>query len=38
MKLKPKGCRFDTTEKIQAESQRVFDTLIEEDFQVAFQK
>jgi hypothetical protein len=32
MKLKLKGRRFDTTEKIQAESQRVMD------FQEAFQK
>jgi hypothetical protein len=28
MKLKVKGRRFDTTEEIQAESQRVFDSLI----------
>jgi hypothetical protein len=27
MKLKTKGRRFDTTEEIQAESQRVLDTL-----------
>jgi hypothetical protein len=26
MKLKLKGCRFDTTEEIQGESQRVLDT------------
>jgi hypothetical protein len=26
MKLKPKGRRFNTTEEIQAESQRVLDT------------
>jgi hypothetical protein len=38
MKLKLKGCWFNTTEEIQAESQRVLDTLIEEDFQEAFQK
>jgi hypothetical protein len=38
IKLKPKGRRFDTTEKIQAESQRVLDTLTEKDFQEAFQK
>jgi len=38
MKLKLKGCRFDITEEIQAESQRVFDTLVEKDFQEAFQK
>jgi len=37
MKLKLKERRFDTTE-IQAESQRVLDTLIERDFQEAFQK
>jgi len=38
MKLKLKGHRFDTIEVIQAESQREFDTLIEKDFQEAFQK
>jgi hypothetical protein len=38
MKLKLKGPRFDTTEEIQAESQRVLDTLTEKDFQEAFQK
>jgi len=38
MKLKLKGRRFDTTEEIQVESQRVLDTLIEKDFQEAFQK
>jgi hypothetical protein len=38
MKLKLKGHRFDTIEEIQAESQRVFDTLTEKDFQKAFQK
>jgi hypothetical protein len=37
MKLKLKGCRFDTIE-IQAESQTVLDALIENDFQGAFQK
>jgi hypothetical protein len=37
-KLKLKGRRFDTTEEIQAESQRVLDTLTEKDFQGAFQK
>jgi hypothetical protein len=37
MKLKLKGCWFDTTE-IQAESQRVLDTLKEKDLQEAFQK
>jgi hypothetical protein len=38
MKLKPKECRFDIIEEIQAESQRVLDTLIEKDFQEALQK
>jgi hypothetical protein len=38
MKLKLKGCRFGTTEEIQADSQRVLDTLTEKDFQEAFQK
>jgi hypothetical protein len=38
MRLKLKGRRFDTIEKIQAESQRVLDTLAEKDFQEAFQK
>jgi hypothetical protein len=38
MKLKLKGHWFDTTEEIQAESQRVLDTLTEKDFQEAFQK
>jgi hypothetical protein len=38
MKFKLKGCRFDTSEEIQAESQRVLDTLTEKDFQEAFQK
>ena len=38
MKLKLKGRRFDTIEEIQAESQRVLDTLIEKDLQEAFQK
>jgi hypothetical protein len=33
MQLKLKGCWFDTTEEIQAELQRVLDTLIEKDFQ-----
>jgi hypothetical protein len=36
MKLKLKGRRFDTIKDIQAESQRVFDTLTEKDFQEAF--
>jgi hypothetical protein len=38
MKLKLKGRRFDTIEEIQAESKRVLDTLIENDFQEALQK
>jgi hypothetical protein len=37
MKLKLKGRRFDTNEEIQAESQRVLDTLTEKGFQEAFQ-
>jgi hypothetical protein len=38
MNLKLKGCRFDTIEEIEAESQRVLHSLIEKDFQEAFQK
>jgi hypothetical protein len=38
MKFKLKGRRFDTIEEIQAEWQRVLDTLTEKDFQEAFQK
>jgi len=38
MKFELKGRRFDTNEEIQAKSQRVPDTLIEKDFQEAFQK
>jgi hypothetical protein len=38
IKLKLKGPRFCTIEEIQAESQRFFDTLTENDFQEAFQK
>jgi hypothetical protein len=38
-KLKPKGRQFDTIEEIQAESQRVLDTLTKKKFfQEAFQK
>jgi hypothetical protein len=37
MNLKLKGLRFDTIEEIQAESQRVLDTVREKDFQEAFQ-
>jgi hypothetical protein len=32
MKLKLKGRRFDTIEEIQAELQRMLDTLTEKDF------
>jgi len=38
MKLNLKGRQFDTIEEIQAESHRVLDTLIEKNFQEAFQK
>jgi predicted acetyltransferase len=38
MKLKLKGCWFDTIEEIQAESQRVLDTVTEKDLQEAFHK
>jgi hypothetical protein len=38
MKLKLKGCWFDTIEEIQATSQRGLDTLTEKDFQEAFQE
>ena len=38
LKLKLKGCWFDTIEEIQAESQRVLDTPTEKGFQKAFQK
>jgi hypothetical protein len=38
MKPKLKTRRFDTIAEIQAESQRVLDTLTEKDFQEAFQK
>jgi hypothetical protein len=38
IKLKLKGRRFDTIEEIQAESQRVLDTVTEKDFQEAFQR
>jgi hypothetical protein len=38
MKLKLKGRRFDTIEEIHAESQRVFDTVTEKNFQEAFLK
>jgi hypothetical protein len=38
MKWKLKGRRFDTIEEIQAELQRVLDTLTEKNFQESFQK
>jgi hypothetical protein len=38
IKLKLKGRRFDTTEEIQAESQRVLDSVTEKDFQEAFEQ
>jgi hypothetical protein len=38
MKLKLKGRRFDTIEEIQAELQRVLDTLTEKGFQEALKK
>jgi hypothetical protein len=38
IKLKLKGRRFDTIEEIQADSQRVLETLTENDFQKAFLK
>jgi hypothetical protein len=37
-KLKLTECRFDSTEEVQTESQRVLDTLTENDLQEAFQK
>jgi hypothetical protein len=38
VKLKLKGRRFDTIEEIQAESQRVLDTVTEKDFKEVFPK
>jgi hypothetical protein len=38
MKLKLKGRRFDTIEEIQAETQKVLDTLTEKDFPESVQK
>jgi hypothetical protein len=38
MKLKLKGHQFDNIEEIQAELQRVLDTLTEKDFHEVFQK
>jgi len=37
LKLRMKGRRFDTTEEIQEESQRVLDTIPKSDFQRCFQ-
>jgi hypothetical protein len=36
LKIKLKGCHFDTTEVTEAESQAVLNTLTEHDFQDAF--
>jgi hypothetical protein len=38
MKFKLKGHRFDTIEKVQAELQRVLDTVTVEDFQEVYQE
>jgi hypothetical protein len=38
LKIKLEGLHFDTTEVIEAESQAVLNTLIEHDFQDAFEK
>jgi hypothetical protein len=38
LKIKLKGCHFDTNEVIEAESQAVLNTLTEQDFQDAFKK
>jgi hypothetical protein len=38
LKIKLKGCRFDTIEAIEAESQAVLNTLTELNFQDAFKK
>ena len=38
MKLKLKGRRFNTITEIQAEKQKVLNTLTESNFQEAFQK
>jgi hypothetical protein len=38
LKIKLKGCRFDTTKVIEAESQAVLYTLAENDQQDAFTK
>jgi hypothetical protein len=38
VKLKLKGRWFDSIEDIQAESQRMLDSMTEKDFQEAFQK
>jgi hypothetical protein len=38
LKIKVKGCHFDTTEAIEAESQALLNILSEHDFQDAFRK
>jgi hypothetical protein len=38
LKIKLKGCRFDTIEVIEAESHAVLSTLTAHDFQDAFEK
>jgi hypothetical protein len=38
LKKKLKGCRFDTTEEMEAGSHAVLNTLTEHDFQDAFKK
>ena len=34
---KPRGCRYETIEKMKEAATKVIDTLIQEDFQGAFQ-
>jgi hypothetical protein len=38
MKIQPKGRRFHTTAEIQCESQKVMDSLTQNDFEAAFQQ
>jgi hypothetical protein len=38
LKIKLKGCHFDTTDVIEAELYAVLNTLTEHDFQDAFKK
>jgi hypothetical protein len=38
LKLKLERCRFDTIQEIQAELQRLLDTLTEKDFQELLKK